>query len=106
MKVGLSNHQFVQMFYNSRIFAFNMCDVLLAYFQKNVSRLVKSPVCLSVCLPVCLCVPQYLLNCLLEFHDIWYRGNALQGDLDAVIFNPIASDILKLLTFEIVSEPC
>jgi hypothetical protein len=34
--------------------------------------------------------------------DIWYRGNAIQGDLDAVIFNHIASIILKLLRFKVV----
>jgi hypothetical protein len=28
---------------------------------------------------------------LVDFHEIWYRGNAIQGDLDAIIFNPIAS---------------
>jgi hypothetical protein len=33
---------------------------------------------------VCLCVPP-LLNRLVEFHEIWYEGNAIQGDLDAII---------------------
>jgi uncharacterized membrane protein len=28
---------------------------------------------------------------LVEFHKIWYGGNAIQGDLDVIIFNPIAS---------------
>jgi hypothetical protein len=37
-----------------------------------------------------------------RFHEFWYGSNAIQGDLDAIIYNPIASIILKLLTFEIV----
>jgi hypothetical protein len=32
----------------------------------------------------------------------WYGGNAIQGDLDAIIFNPIASTIFKLLRFKFV----
>jgi hypothetical protein len=32
----------------------------------------------------------------------WYGGNAIQGDLDAIIFNPIASITLKLLRFKAV----
>jgi hypothetical protein len=39
---------------------------------------------------------------LVDFHEIWYGGNAIQGDLDAIIFNPIASIILKLLNFKVV----
>jgi hypothetical protein len=42
------------------------------------------------------------LNRLVEVHEIWYGGNAIQGDLDAIIFNPRASIILKLLRFKIV----
>jgi hypothetical protein len=37
-----------------------------------------------------------------RFHELWYGGNAIQGDLDAVIFNPIASVVLKLLRFIVV----
>jgi hypothetical protein len=55
--------------------------------SKNENRLIKSPVCLSV---------------LVNFHEIWYGSNAIQGDLDAIIFNPIASIILKLLRFKFV----
>jgi hypothetical protein len=33
---------------------------------------------------------------------MWYRGNTIQGDLDAIIFNPIASMALKLLRFKAV----
>jgi len=48
---------------------------------------------------------------LVDFHEIWYGGNAIQGDLDAVIFNPISSTILKWLRFKVVSwrhdfQPC
>jgi hypothetical protein len=42
------------------------------------------PVYLSVCPPL------MTSELLVEFHEIWYGGNAIQGDLDAVIFNPIA----------------
>jgi hypothetical protein len=31
------------------------------------------------------------LNRFVDFHEIWYGGNAIQGDLDAIIFNPMAS---------------
>jgi hypothetical protein len=34
---------------------------------------------------------------LVELHEIWYGGNTIQRDRDAIIFNPIASIILKLL---------
>jgi hypothetical protein len=37
---------------------------------------------------------------LAEFHEIWCGRNAIQGDFDAIIFNPIASTILKLLRFK------
>jgi hypothetical protein len=39
---------------------------------------------------------------LVDFHEIWYGGNAIQGDLDAIMFNTIASVILKLLNFKVV----
>jgi hypothetical protein len=39
---------------------------------------------------------------LVDFHEIWYRGIAIQGDLNAVIFNPISSTILKWLRFKVV----
>jgi hypothetical protein len=46
-----------------------------------------------------------------DFHEIWYGGNAIEGDLDAVVFNPISSTILKWLRFKGVSwrhdfQPC
>jgi hypothetical protein len=39
---------------------------------------------------------------LIDFHEIWYGGNAIQGDLDANIFTPIASIILKILRLKFV----
>jgi hypothetical protein len=39
----------------------------------------------------------YILNHLVHFHENWYESNAIQGDLDALIFIPIASTILKWL---------
>jgi hypothetical protein len=46
-----------------------------------------------------------------RFHEIWYLGNANQGDLDAIIYNPISSTVLKWLRFKVVSwrhdfQPC
>jgi hypothetical protein len=72
----------------------------LTYFQKNESRLVKSAVCLSICLSVCPQLVTFELLC--RFHGILYIVNAIQGDLDAIIFNPIASIILKLLRPKVV----
>jgi hypothetical protein len=43
------------------------------------------------------------LNRLVDFHEIWYGGNAIQGDLKAIILNPVASIILKLSRFKVVS---
>jgi hypothetical protein len=58
----------------------------------------RSPVC-----PVCLCVPPlYLLNQLVEFHEIQYGGHAIEGDLDAVLFNPVSSTIPKWRTFKLL----
>jgi hypothetical protein len=36
------------------------------------------------------------------FHEIWYGANDTQGDFDAIIFNPIASIILKILRLKVV----
>jgi hypothetical protein len=51
------------------------------------------------------------LNRLVDFREIWYGGNAIQGDLDAIIFNPTSSTILKWLRFKALawrhdSQPC
>jgi hypothetical protein len=42
------------------------------------------------------------LNCLVDFHGIWYECDAVQGDLDAIIYNPMASIILKWPRFRLV----
>jgi hypothetical protein len=39
---------------------------------------------------------------MIDFHEIWYRSNGIQEDLDAIISNPIASIILKLLNFKVI----
>jgi hypothetical protein len=33
---------------------------------------------------------------------MWYGGNGIYGDFDTIIFNPIASMILKLLRLKFV----
>jgi hypothetical protein len=38
-----------------------------------------------------------------DFREIWYAGAAIQGDLDAVIFNTSSSTILKLLRLKFVT---
>jgi hypothetical protein len=48
---------------------------------------------------------------LVDFNEIWYGGNAIKGDLDAINFNPISSTVLKWLRFKFVSwrhysQPC
>jgi hypothetical protein len=43
------------------------------------------------------CLPLITFNHFLDFHEIWYEGNAIQGHLNAIIFTPIAPIILKLL---------
>jgi hypothetical protein len=45
-------------------------------------------------------VTMVTLNHLVDFHEIWYGDDVIQGDLDAVFFNPIASTILKWLGFK------
>jgi hypothetical protein len=37
------------------------------------------------------------LNRLVDFHKIWYGGDAIQGDIEAIIITPTASTILKWL---------
>jgi hypothetical protein len=39
---------------------------------------------------------------LVDFHEIWHGCNVIQGDLAAIVFNPIALIILKLLRFKVV----
>jgi hypothetical protein len=68
----------------------------LAYFPKmKVDLSNHQSVCLSVS-------PLITFDRLVDFHEIWCGGNAFKGDLSAIIFNPIASIILKLLRFKAV----
>jgi hypothetical protein len=57
-----------------------MCSFLVSLLSKNESRLIKSPTCLYVCPPLITSEP------LGRYNEIWYRGNAIQGDLEAIIF--------------------
>jgi hypothetical protein len=41
----------------------------------------------------------YVLNHVVDY-EVWEGGDAIQGDLDAIIFNPIASTLLKFLRFK------
>jgi hypothetical protein len=48
---------------------------------------------------------------LVEFHEIWYGCNAIQGDFGAIIFNSKAAIVLKLLRLKFLSwmhdfQPC
>jgi hypothetical protein len=58
-------------------------------------------VCVFVCVSICLFLYQ-LLNQLVDFREIWQAGDAIQGDLDVIIINPIASTFLKRLRFKIL----
>lgn len=40
----------------------------------------------------------------MDFNAIWYVGDAIQVDLDAIIFDPVVSTILKMLRFKIVRQ--
>jgi hypothetical protein len=56
----------------------------------------KMVVCLSMC-------PSLItFDRLVDFHDIWYGGNDIQDDLDSILFKPIASIILKILSLKVV----
>jgi hypothetical protein len=48
------------------------------------------------------CTPYQYFNQLIGFHEIWFAGNAIQGDSDAVIFKSMASTILKWLRLKFV----
>jgi hypothetical protein len=39
-----------------------------------------------------------------RFHEIQQRGHAMEDDLDTIIFNPIASTILKWQTFKLLRQ--
>jgi hypothetical protein len=50
----------------------------------------------SVSVRLSVCPPLITFEPLGNFHEIWYEGNAIQGDLDAVIFNPIPRHVLPI----------
>jgi hypothetical protein len=43
---------------------------------------------------------------MVDFHEIWYGDNAIQGDLGAIIFNPISSTVWKWLKLKLNLQPC
>jgi hypothetical protein len=44
---------------------------------------------------------------LVDVHEIWLEDDAIRGDLDAIISNPIASTILKCFEIHIYNfQPC
>jgi hypothetical protein len=51
---------------------------------------------------IILCVNYQLFNQLIDFYDIQWRSHAIEGDLDAVIFNPVASTFRKWRTFKLL----
>jgi hypothetical protein len=42
------------------------------------------------------------LNRLVDFHEIWYAGDAIKETLDATLFNIVASAIPKWRTFKLL----
>jgi hypothetical protein len=56
--------------------------------MKNVGERDHHPACVSV-------FPHQLLNQLVDFNEIWWAGDAIQGDRTVITFNPITSNILK-----------
>jgi hypothetical protein len=42
------------------------------------------------------------LNQLVDFYEIRWKGHAIEGDLDAIIFNAVAATIPKWQTFKLV----
>jgi hypothetical protein len=70
---------------------FTTAFIFLAYFPEIKVGL--SSVCVCVCLSLChLPIP---VNWLVDFYEIPLAGYDCQGDLEALIFNPTASTILK-----------
>jgi hypothetical protein len=46
--------------------------------------------------------PHQLLNQLVDFYEIQQAGHAIEGDLDAVVFNAVAATIPKWPTFKLL----
>jgi hypothetical protein len=51
---------------------------------------------------LCVCPQHQLLNQLAHFHEMRYGGHATEGDLDAILFNPVASTIPKWWMFKLL----
>jgi hypothetical protein len=49
-----------------------------------------------------MCSSLTILNQLVEFHEIQQEGHSTEGDLDPVIFTPIASTILSWMRFKLL----
>jgi hypothetical protein len=68
-----------------------MFYAFLAYFPKmEIGLWDHHPVCLS---------PLSTFEPVGNFYEIYYGGRAIEGDLNAIIFNPVASTILKWQIF-------
>jgi hypothetical protein len=44
------------------------------------------------------------LNQLVDFYEIQYGGHAIEGDLDAVLFNPVPLTIPNWRTFKLLVD--
>jgi hypothetical protein len=53
--------------------------------------------------PLCVFSPYELLNQLVDFYEIQWRGHIIQGDLNVIVCNPVASTIPKWRTFKLLS---
>jgi hypothetical protein len=69
--------------------------ISLISFLKAKYMFMRSPSCLSV-------YPYQLLNQLVDFYEIQYRGHALEGDQEAIIFNVVTVIILKWQMFKLL----
>jgi hypothetical protein len=47
--------------------------------------------------------PKKLLSQSVDFYEIWYRGHAIEGDLNAIISIPVASAIPKWWTLKLLT---
>jgi hypothetical protein len=68
---------------------------MLSFLKGKNRRIMSSSSCL--CLSAC-----QVLNQLVHFYTIHYEGHDIEGDLEAIPFNPVPSTIPKWQTFELV----
>jgi hypothetical protein len=81
----------------------NLSGTFLAYFPKmNVGLSNHQSVCLLFWLCLSICMSPLITSELPDRCEIWKGGDASQGDLDTIVFNHIASAILKWLRFSLV----